>query len=202
MKAHYVTLSSLPGRTQGSLSSLAFFSDKNVPVGIVEDTVPLNSVCTGPGAVTAWGTQKGKTSCLSLPSPATFVPPWKLPHYKRRGQVVLSQTMVGYCFFYSKSVMGTQRLINCVCEQKLTPAMKIKKSRVPSDGTAVVSRVNPPAVSPSPFPASALGLSSLFTGSMKGENPQNKHIDHFSSGFGDSGREIISQSVENSAFHI
>lgn len=90
--------------------------------------------------------------------------------------------------------MGIQRLINCVHEQKLHPAKKIKKSGVPSVGAVVISDANPPALPPRPFLASALGLLPLLTGSMKGENPKNKLSDHFSSGFVNSGRDSISAS--------
>lgn len=94
----------------------------------------------------------------------------------------------------TQSVMDVQRLINCVHEQKLHPAKKIKKSRAPGGGAAVISDATPTALPRSPFLASALGLFPLFTGSMKGEKPKNKHSEHFSSWFVDSGRDIISAS--------
>lgn len=96
--------------------------------------------------------------------------------------------------FPTQNVMDSQRLINCVREQKLHPAKKIKKSRAPGGGAAVISDTNLTALPRSPFLASALGLLPLFTESMQGEKPKNNHSEHFSSWFVDSGRDIISAS--------
>ena len=99
--------------------------------------------------------------------------------------------------------MGIQRLITCVHEQKLYPATKIKKSRVLSDRAAVISDASPTALPPSPLPTSPLGLLPLLTGSVKKENPKNKHIIISLVGLWSLGERLFShQSLENRAFHI